>query len=378
MEIFQQKKLTLIGPQTSATYQGRMLFQGPATYYLFLLFLLFGSWDPVKASYFFMIFCSLMTIPLYSGVKKLINKKAAWLTVLIYSFLPYYVNYTRFLWNFTLQFLFLPLFIYFFANYHREKSLKNLFIFSFWLGLLCQFHYQFILVLLVVFFHFLLIKKIGAKSFFTFITGITIGLSPLVIFEIKHNFYNLQTFILFLQNWSKVDKPGNITMPHYYLSLSFLFLIFIFLIFKKQIDRLNDFFIITFGIFLFIWSLILNIKRPIQSYWAPGKFWNYPMEEKAYQIIKTSAIKKDFNVADLSYYNTTAAVIKYFLKRDGYQINYDDYYQNQYLFVISRHNNAYEKTLSYEVALFKPRKLLKKWTLNEYYQFYLFKKIKNQ
>lgn len=67
------------------------------------------------------------------------------------------------------------------------------------------------------------------------------------------------------------------------------------------------------------------------------------MEEKTYQIIKTSTIKKDFNVADLSYYDTTYMVIKYFFQRDGYQINYDDYYQNQYLFIIN-HNNDYEKT----------------------------------
>jgi 4-amino-4-deoxy-L-arabinose transferase-like glycosyltransferase len=373
LKIWKEKKLTLIGPQISATYQGRLLFQGPATYYLFLLFLLLGQWDPVKASYFFMLFSGLMLFILYFGVKKLINKKAAWLAVLIYSFFPYYLNYTRFLWNSTLQFSLLPILIFLWANYKEKKSAKNLFFLSVFLGLLAQFHYQFVLVLLG-FFGFLLVKKVELKKIVIYIFGVAIGLSPLILFELKHQFYNTQTALLFLQNWSKVDKPGNATMPHYYLSLSFLLLITILLLFKNSINKLNKKFIVGLGLILFTISFLKNYQKPKQSYWAPAKFWNYPMEKKAYQIIKKTGLQKDFNVADLSYYNTKAAVIKYFLLRDGYRINYDDYYQNHYLFVIS-HNKEYEKALSYEVAFFKPRKLINQWQLNDYYQLYLFERI---
>jgi hypothetical protein len=98
------------------------------------------------------------------------------------------------------------------------------------------------------------------------------------------------------------------------------------------------------------------------------------MEEKAYQIIKKQPIKKNFNVADLSYYNTKAAVIKYFLKRDNFLINFDDYYQNRYLYVISK-NDKYQNALSYEVAFFKPRKLIKKWHLQNDFYLYLFERI---
>jgi hypothetical protein len=154
LDIWRNKKLTLIGPQISATFEGRLLFQGPITYYLFLIFLLAGSWDPVKASYFFMLFASFLIFPLFYGVKRLTNKKVAYLTVLIYSFLPYYINYTRFLWNSTLQLTFSILFIYFFSFYQKSKNLKYFFISSFFLGLLLQFHYQFILVILIFFYIF--------------------------------------------------------------------------------------------------------------------------------------------------------------------------------------------------------------------------------
>jgi len=374
LDIWRNKKLTLIGPQISASFEGRLLFQGPITYYLFLIFLLAGNWDPVKASYLFMLFASFLIFPLFYGVKKLTNKKVAYIIVLIYSFIPYYINYTRFLWNSTLQLTFSILFIYFFSFYQKSKNLKYFFISSFFLGLLLQFHYQFILIILIFFIYFLFFKKISIKEWFIFILGIILGFSPLIIFELKHQFYNTKTAILFIKNWSRVDKPGNLTMPHYYLTLSFLFLIFFSYKFKNFINKIKWKFIIIFGFILFFTSLFQNIKKPSQSYWAPAKDWKYSMEEKAYQIIKKQPIKKNFNVADLSYYNTKAAVIKYFLKRDNFSINFDDYYQNRYLYVISK-NNEYQNTLSYEVAFFKPRKLIKKWHLQNDFYLYLFERI---
>ncbi len=377
LRIYREKKLTLIGPQISATYQGRLLFQGPITYHLFLFFLLLGNWDPVKASYLFMIFAASSIFPLYFGIKKLSNQKVAFIFLTIYSFFPYFINYTRFLWNSTLQLSFLPYFIYFLSNYYQRKTTFNFFIVAFFLGLLTQFHYQFLLIVSVFFIYFLIYEKNKVRTLFIFALGIIIGLLPLLIFELRHNFYNFQTAILFLKNWSRVDKPGGINTPHYYLSLSFFLIFLVLLRLKNSVKKLPTKLIILLTITLFFYALLQNLKKPQQSYWAPAKYWNYPMEEKAYQIIKQTGIKENFNVADLSYYNTKAAVIKYFLIRDGYQINYDDYYQNRYLFVIA-HNKDYEKTLSYEVAFFKPRRLIKKWNLNDYYQLYLFERIKKQ
>jgi len=373
LDIWRNKKLTLIGPQISATFEGRLLFQGPITYYLFLIFLLFARWNPVSASYLFMIFAGFLIFPLFYSIKRITNKKTAFFIVLIYSFFPYYINYTRFLWNSTLQLTFSILFLYFFSLYQKNKNIKTFFLSSFFLGILLQFHYQFFLVIFAFFIYFL-VKKISFKKWLVFIFGICLGFSPIIIFELKHQFYNTKTAILFLKNWPKVDKPGNLTMPHYYLTLSFLLLIFIGYKFKNVVNKIKWQFIIVFGIILTSFAFFKNIKKPNQSFWAPAKDWNYPMEEKAYQIIKRGPIKNNFNVADLSYYNTKAAVIKYFLKRDNFNIDFEDYYKNRFLYVISK-NKDYQKTLSYEVAFFKPRKLLKKWHLKDNYYLYLFERL---
>ena len=68
-------------------------------------------------------------------------------------------------------------------------------------------------------------------------------------------------------------------------------------------------------------------------------------------------------------------VVKYHLKKDGYKMNYDDYYHNDYLYVVSPDPDVF-KDPAYELYTFKPNKLLKTWKLNDTYNLYLFERIK--
>lgn len=52
------------------------------------------------------------------------------------------------------------------------------------------------------------------------------------------------------------------------------------------------------------------------------------------------------------------------MKRDGLNINFNDYYNNKYLFVVYK-DDTYMSDLAYEVNSFKPNKELKRWKINE-------------
>ena len=376
LRIFKDKIITFIGPQISANYEGRYIFQGPIIYYMYLFFLLLGKWDPVSSSYFFMIFCALMIVPLFFGTKKLINEKAAWIMVIIYSFFPYYINYTRFLWNSTFLLSLLPLLIFFMGVFKegKYKKMSLFFLISFWLGLLLQFHYQFVLIIAAIFVFYFLIKKIKPINILIFISGILLGFSPLIIFELRHQFYHIHTILLFIQNWSKVDKPGNITMPHYYLAISFMLIILLLGVMSKKINKIKYYLIIIFGLIILLYGFSSNINKPVHAFWAPTSPWNYLDEKHIYEIIKSTQLKSDFNVANLAYYDTLSVVVKYFMKRDGYNINYDDYYNNKYLFVISE-KDTYLSNPAYEVATFKPRVLLKQWNINARFNMVLLERL---
>ncbi len=376
LQDYRQHKIPLIGNRASSpSYQGHFIYQGPAYYYMYFPFLLVTNFEPINSSYLFMLFCALMVVPLYYGMKLLIDKRAALLMVIIYTLSPYYLNYTRFHWNPNYQLSLLPALLLLMGFYKKYKSQKLFLLIAIFLGILFQFHYQFIFVILGIAVYYFLIKKNSPLLLIHFFIGLAIGFSPLLLFELKHDFYHIRTFLLFFQHRNELSSAGSITTPHYYLSISFMFLVAFLGIIKNKLPK-GRIFIIScsvLAIFLFAWSAVDNFPNPQQSFWSPAPYWSYPDEYKAYTIIKSVNLK-DYNVANLAYYNTESFVVKYLLKRDNVSINYDDYYHNKYLFVIKKSNTKIYDTLSYEVAFFKPSKVLKTWEINDHYNLYLLKR----
>ncbi len=377
LKYYREHKIPLIGnPVNSIVYQGHFLYQGPGYYYMLFPFLLVTNFDPISSSYLFMLFCALMVIPLYYGMKLLIDRRAALIIVIIYSFLPYYLNYTRFHWNPNYLLSLLPLLILIMGLYNKYKSQKLFFLISIFLGFLFQFHYQFILIILGIAVYYFFIKKVSPFLLIHFFSGLAIGVLPLLLFELRHDFYNIQTLILLITHRDQVSSAGSITTPHYYLSLSFMLLVAVLAIIRNKLPKGRTFFYASsvLAVLLFAWAAILNFQKPATAFWSYAPNWRYTETEKVYQIIHSKNLK-DYNVADLTYYNTYASTIKYLLKRDNVAINYEDYYDNKYLFVKKASNTELYDTLSYEVATFKPAKLLQTWKINDDYNLYLLERL---
>ncbi|NTU72664.1 hypothetical protein HGB07_00615, partial [Candidatus Roizmanbacteria bacterium] len=125
---------------------------------------------------------------------------------------------------------------------------------------------------------------------------------------------------------------------------------------------------IGLGALLFFTCVFKYSQRPPQSFWSYAPNWNYMAEYRVYQIVKNEHLT-NYNIANLTYYDTYSSVVKYLLKRDNIQIQYDDYYTNTYLFVIAP--TLEMKNAPYEVATFKPATLLKTWKINDGYNLYL-------
>lgn len=369
LEIWKNKELTLVGPGTSITAHGKQILQGSVLYYLNLVFLLLGNFDPIRSSYAFMLFCALMLIPLYFGVKLLFNNKVALLIVIFYALFPYFIDFTRFFFGPNFQLSLMPLLILFLGLYKQKQKSVYLFLIFFFSGFLTQFHYQFIIITVVLFIYFFLKSNKKLKYLFISSLGFIIGFLPMIIFELKNSFYNFKVLSEYLQ----LPKKGtDLTfVPHRYLSLSLILLIIIAGYLKKY---LTDIFLITFASILLVTDLVLYVPKPKQAY-GMAKNWNYLMEEKAYSIIRNENIN-NINIVNLAYDNLSV-VIKYLLKKDGYKTDYDDYYHNDYLFIISHDNNIFNN-LAYEVNTFRPNEKIKKWKLNDYYSLYLFKRVQKQ
>lgn len=365
LELWQTKSLSLIGPPLSFLIEGRQIFFGGISYYIQMVFLLIGRFDPFWSTYAFMAFCGLMIIPLYFGVKKLINKKVAILTIILYSLLPFYIESTITLWNPYFKFALLPILIYLMGLFKERNNIIIFFLISFLNGIFFQLHYMYFFTVIGILIYYFLFKRQSLNYLFIFILGFCFGFSNLVLFELRHNFYNLQTIIFYL------SKPKEITghwfSDYYLLSESVFILLIIFNLLKKQISNYVN---ITIFVILFIIG-ILYVTTIAKTKQYP-KNWYYNDELKTYQIIKNSLnTVKDFNIFE--FYDTKGSTQKYFLKKDDIKIDYDNYLTNKYLYVLYA-NDQYMEDPSYEINRFKPSKIIKIWSINKFYKLYLLKR----
>ena len=375
LEIWKNKEITLVGPGSSIVVNGKQILQGSINYYFNLIFLLLGNFDPIISSYLFMLFTGLMIIPLYFGVKNLFNQKVAFFIMIIYSLLPLYIDFTRFFFGPSFQFSLLPLIILFMGLHKKSKKLLYFFLIFFFIGVESQFHFAFLLIFVFLFLYYLFCHSRGGgnlfdKFLFLPIIAFFLGFSPIIIFELKNNFYNIRVFIEYLKH-----QPSFLNfqlLPHRYLSLSLITLILLAPFYNKYLSK-N--FLVLLTISLLTIDLFLYFPKPKQAF-GMAKDWNYLLEKKAYEIIKNENLK-DFNVANLIYDNLSV-VIKYQMRKDNYLINFDDYYHNKYLFVIDKNEANILKNPAYEIQTFSPRKKLKQWKLNDFYILYLFERMGNK
>lgn len=368
-ELFKNKEFTLIGPTTSINFEGRQIFQGSVIYYFQILFLLSANFDPARASYFFMIFCSIMILPLFSGVKKLAGSRIAWMMVIVYTLFPYYIDYTRFLWNPNFQLALTPLLIFLLGYYREKRNNLLLFLVGLVTGLLLLFHYQYLIILAGVFIYYLT-QRTG-RNLLILVGGFAAGFSPLLLFEIRNNFYNLNTLYLYLINLNNFENSssGIGFTPHYFLSIGLFGLLVFLVVLKKYISKY-----IVYGAFLLflILSIYLYGIKP-ESGFGMKQGWNYELESSAFEII-TAQNLENFNITNLIY-DTQASVQKYLITAQGSNRNIKPHGSNIYLFVIAHREKVIEEDPAYEITSFKPFEIVDRWELSDMYSLVLIKRL---
>jgi hypothetical protein len=273
--------------------------------------------------------------------------------------------------------------------YHKYKKPWIFLAVSILLGAMLQLHYQFVLVVFGVAAYYFLVKREKFSYIFLFLLGLCIGFSPLILFEVRNQFYNTNTILLFLKNLDKVDKPGGAARSHYYLTISlFLYLAALAILnklyilyskrlkLKKSTIKKGILWLLTvLNVVLISLALVKFIPHPRTAFWAGAQDWNYLNEVQIYKNIKSTGLTRDYNVSNLVY-DTKAEVPKYLLRVDNVGIEYEEYWHNKYLFVIEETKKDYRLDPAYEVKYFAPAHELKRWALNDAYSMYLLERDK--
>jgi len=185
-------KWTLLGPTSSIGFGSQQeSYFGPFYYYLIYPALILSKLDPVGPAYLTAIFGTSAAVLLYFFLLKLTHHR--WLSLLglfIYLISPLSVEYSRFPWNPNFISFFVILLLIIVEAFLRKGKMLLVLGIGFISGLIFQLHYISMGIISAIFISLLILKpKKIILTLFNFVFGFVVGIFPLVLFELRHNFF---------------------------------------------------------------------------------------------------------------------------------------------------------------------------------------------
>lgn len=273
-------------PAIGAASSVGQVYLGPFYYYLIAPFLPLFNFNPVGLAFGVALFSIIGILISYCIVKQEFDARTAFLFLIFISFSFVNIEVSRFSWNPNLLPFFAFLTLYFFYQLLRTKKIYFAILFGMFFSFSFQLHYLagfLILTIFVFFIRELFTAKQKFLVLFRFITAAVsfiVFSSPLIVFDLRHNFLNLKNFIkLFTQQGvlSNASLPArftetiqsffsNIMMNPVALPISFLIVVCLFFIYilfqKKQFSLLLNIHFVNIFSYLFGFALLNSSRHP--------------------------------------------------------------------------------------------------------------------
>lgn len=197
-------KLTLVGPTVLAPG----VYLPPFYYYSLAPFLYLFNFHLVGPDIYTAFLGIGAIVMFYFLAKDLFDSKTALFSSLLFSLNPYLIQASRHAWNPNTIYFFTLLFAFSFERYFLQKNGKYLILAAFSISWTLNLHYTVLVFLPLLL--FMLIKEFRSKklsrnlliSLFAFL----IFVSPIFIFELRHNFPNLRGVLGFVSKQSSQSK----------------------------------------------------------------------------------------------------------------------------------------------------------------------------
>ena len=245
-------------PAIGAPTSVGQVYLGPFYYYFIAPWLLLFKFQPIGLAFGVAVYSSFYLLVNYFIVKELFNKRISLISTLFLSFSSVLIDFSRFSWNPNLLPLFVLLTIYFAIKSLQTNKWHYFFLLGAFLSFSIQLHYLVLFLIPAIGIIFLssLYKKSVKQlisqfhNFLISVLSFIIFSSPLIIFDLRHNFLNSKLFLALFKSsgTSFASKINSFFDSFYYLNFYSFNII------------LNKFFIYVLLVFLFI-ILFTLIKK---------------------------------------------------------------------------------------------------------------------
>ncbi len=196
-------KLTLLGPTASV---GGFFF-GPIYYYMIAPFLWLAHYDPVGPAAMVALFATATIYLLYRVVKDIFSPAVGLVAAFLYATSSLLVTFSRSSWNPHVVPFFVLLTVLSLFSYIKKENKKWILLAGFFYGITFELHFVtlFFAAAVIAFIGYILwtrplmawIKKL-IVAYLVFGAGFAVGISPIIAFELRHQFVNTRNIITFM------------------------------------------------------------------------------------------------------------------------------------------------------------------------------------
>lgn len=371
-------KIPLIGPPSSFSVNGRAFFFGPVTYYLGWIALKVGGWQQASVA-------SLLTLLQLVSVGAVLwvlaqqgKAKTGLLFALVFALMPLTVHYSRFYWNPNFMLPVASLVLATLLAYEdKSKNSKLLsFLLGLWIGLGLQFHYNFLMVMPLVWYWLMRRRLINVWLWVYLIPGLVLGLLPLVVFDLRHEFYNLRTVELMLTS-GQGDKSivGVLVNPpeYYWLPLAAFAAYGLAVVTRALMGKQWVFGVGVLSVAMAVWY-VGSLPKQGTGYLMPDN-WTCESMEKMKDIVVEEG-KERFNLIDVYTGDSRAMYLRALLTLEGHApMEVDEYPIADYVYIYTK--LPAEQVINmgmWETEAMRPATLVGKWQIEKEVWLYLFKR----
>jgi len=365
-----KSKFTLLGQENvqRITSKGHIIFSGALfTYSLIPLQTIF-NFDPVPITAYFAALNLLSGVVIFIVVKKLFNFRLALLSIVLFLFNDYMLYHSMFIWILNYLPLVGILSFYLLVDFKNDKHFLNVFLLGFLCGVGFGLEYLYILTAAVVYLFLIYYSREKIKTSLIFVVGCVLGSLPMLIFDLRHDFYHLRSLWQYFVDTLMNPGQSSITYYHFlhfwpiFALLGGLLLLFIW--------KRNKLVVVSFmAIYIFV-----NLSSGLVSFKNPT---GMPEGLNTIEVIKASEVisqdkPKEFNVVSLLDFDARGHILRYPLEYlYGFKpMGVEEYKEAQSLYVISEKSYDFDNAGVWEINVFEPRKVEMLNEIDEDYAVY--------
>lgn len=345
---------------------GHVIYAGALFNYTLVPLILISKWDPIFITAFFTFINVLTGVVIYFAVKKIFNQNIALLSMTIFLFNDLMFYHSLFIWIYNyLPMIGILVFYVAWLNLHR-RSPKYVFLQGVLCGIGVGLQVLFIVWAGIVLFVNLWRSKKRLIDFVIFAVGAAVGELPAVIFDLRHNFYQVTTVWNYFLETLKGTSDATFNY-YYFLALWPILAIvvgwIVLKLFKKS--KVLGLIVLTLYIFLNLTSGKVNFNAPTGM---PGGLRVEDVSKASQKIAQDAS--GEFNVAEVLDFDKRAYVLRYFLvyKYSKRPLGIEEYPSSKFLYVLAPDNFDFSSTNIWEINSGGPHNTIKLTNVGTGYQ----------